>query len=159
DFGAGALRRRDDLLRVGAWQLEAGMATNPDLLLGAARQAAGRFDHELAERLARAAVDAGGGPTAVRVLAEPLERQGRHAEAEAVSDEGRPAPRRRGRSWTGTRRPRAPSGPAGQAFAPGTSTGGWSGPPRPRRSCRRPLWPRRAARKRSPCWGGSCCLT
>ncbi|HEY4790565.1 MAG TPA: LuxR C-terminal-related transcriptional regulator, partial [Actinomycetes bacterium] len=85
-FGAGPLRRRDDLLRVGAWQLEAGVATNPDLLLQAARQAVARFDHELTERLARAAVDAGGGPTAVRVLAETLEWQGRHAEAVAVMD-------------------------------------------------------------------------
>jgi DNA-binding CsgD family transcriptional regulator len=91
DFGAGTLRRRDDLLRVGAWQLEAGMATNPDLLLQAARQAAGRFDHELTERLARAAVDAGGGLTAVRVLAETLEWQGRHAEAVAVMDGEPPA--------------------------------------------------------------------
>jgi DNA-binding CsgD family transcriptional regulator len=91
DFGAGALRRRDDLLRVGTWQLEAGMATNPDLLLEAARQAACRFDHELTERLARAAVDAGGGPTAVRILAETLEWQGRHAEAVAVMDGEPPA--------------------------------------------------------------------
>ena len=90
-FGAGALRRRDDLLRVGAWQLEAGVASNPDLLLEAARQAAARFDHELTERLARAAVDAGGGPTAVRVLAETLEWQGRHAEAVAVLDGEPPA--------------------------------------------------------------------
>jgi DNA-binding CsgD family transcriptional regulator/tetratricopeptide (TPR) repeat protein len=91
DFGTGPLRRRDDLLRVGAWQLEAGVATNPDLLLQAARQAAARFDHELTERLARAAVDAGGGPTAVRVLAETLEWQGRHAEAVAVMDGEPPA--------------------------------------------------------------------
>jgi DNA-binding CsgD family transcriptional regulator len=90
-FGASALRRRDDLLRVGAWQLEAGVATNPDLLLQATRQAAARFDHELTERLARAAVDAGGGPTAVRVLAETLEWQGRHAEAVAVMDGEPPA--------------------------------------------------------------------
>jgi DNA-binding CsgD family transcriptional regulator len=90
-FVAGALRRRDDLLRVGAWQLEAGVATNPDLLLQAARQAAARFDHELTERLARAAVDAGGGPTAVRVLAETLEWQGRHAEAVAIMDGEPPA--------------------------------------------------------------------
>jgi DNA-binding CsgD family transcriptional regulator len=89
--GAGALRRRDDLLRAGAWQLEAGVATNPDLLLQATRQAAARFDHELTERLARAAVDAGGGPTAVRVLAETLEWQGRHAEAVAVMDGEPPA--------------------------------------------------------------------
>jgi DNA-binding CsgD family transcriptional regulator len=90
-FGAGALRRRDDLLRVGAWQLEAGVATNPALLLKAARQAAARFDRELTERLARAAVDAGGGPTAVRVLAETLEWQGRHAEAVAVMEGEPPA--------------------------------------------------------------------
>ena len=90
-FDASALRRRDDLLRVGAWQLEAGVATRPALLLEAARQAAARFDHELTERLARAAVDAGGGPTAVRVLAETLEWQGRHAEAVAVMDGEPPA--------------------------------------------------------------------
>jgi DNA-binding CsgD family transcriptional regulator len=90
-FGTGPLRRRDDLLRVGTWQLEAGMAARPDLLLQAARQAAARFDHELTERLARAAVDAGGGATAVRILAEALEWQGRHAEAVAVMDGEPPA--------------------------------------------------------------------
>jgi DNA-binding CsgD family transcriptional regulator len=82
--GTGTLRRRDDLLRVGVWQLEAGVAVRPALLLAAARQAVARFDLELAERLARAAVQAGGGLTAVRVLAETLEWQGRHAEAVAV---------------------------------------------------------------------------
>jgi DNA-binding CsgD family transcriptional regulator/tetratricopeptide (TPR) repeat protein len=90
-FGTTALRRRDDLLRVGAWQLEAGVAARPALLLEAAGQAAARFDHELTERLVRAAVDAGGGPTAVRFLAETLERQGRHAEAVAVMDREPPA--------------------------------------------------------------------
>jgi DNA-binding CsgD family transcriptional regulator len=84
--GASGLRRRDDLLRVGAWQLEAGVAARPALLLEAAGQAAARFDHGLTERLVRAAVDAGGGPIAVRFLAETLERQGRHAEAVAVMD-------------------------------------------------------------------------
>jgi DNA-binding CsgD family transcriptional regulator len=88
--GRGNLRRRDDLLRVGVWQLEAGAAVRPDLLLEAAGQAATCFDLELAERLARAAVEAGGGQTAVRVLAETLEWQGRHAEAVAVLD-GEPA--------------------------------------------------------------------
>src|SRR6266540_4234194 len=90
-FGTGGLRRRDDLLRVGAWQLEAGVAARPALLLEAAGRAAARFDHELTERLVRAAVDAGGGPTAVRFLAETLERQGRHAEAVAVMDGELPA--------------------------------------------------------------------
>jgi DNA-binding CsgD family transcriptional regulator len=89
--GAGGLRRRDDSLRVGTWQLEAGVAARPALLLEAARQAAARFDHQLTERLTRAAVDAGGGPTAVRLLAETLERQGRHAEAVAVIDSEPPA--------------------------------------------------------------------
>jgi len=89
--GSGILRRRDDLLRVGVWQLEAGVAVRPALLLEAARQAAARFDLELAERLARAAVEAGGGQTAVRVLAEALEWQGRHAEAVAVMDDEPPA--------------------------------------------------------------------
>jgi DNA-binding CsgD family transcriptional regulator len=83
-FNVGPLRRRDDLLRVGTWQLEAGLAAHPGALLKAAGQAAARLDHELTERLARAAVDAGGGATAVRVLAEALEWQGRHAEALAV---------------------------------------------------------------------------
>jgi len=90
-FGAAALRRRDDLLRVGTWQLEAGVAARPALLLEAARQAAARFDHELTERLARAAVDAGGGATAIRLLAETLEWQGRHAEAVAIMDGEPPA--------------------------------------------------------------------
>lgn len=90
-LGTSGLRRRDDLLRVGAWQLEAGVAARPALLLEAAGQAAARFDHELTERLVRAAVDAGGGPTAVRFLAETLERQGRHAEAVAVMDGEPPA--------------------------------------------------------------------
>jgi DNA-binding CsgD family transcriptional regulator len=90
-FGTGVLRRRDDLLRVGAWQLEAGVAARPAVLLEAARQAAARFDHELTERLARAAVDGGGGATAIRLLAETLERQGRHAEAVAVMDGEPPA--------------------------------------------------------------------
>jgi DNA-binding CsgD family transcriptional regulator len=90
-FSSDGLRRRDDLLRVGAWQLEAGVAARPALLVEAAGQAAARFDHELTERLLRAAVDAGGGPTAVRFLAETLERQGRHAEAVAVMDGEPPA--------------------------------------------------------------------
>ena len=144
-LGAGPLRRRDDLLRVGAWQLEAGVATNSELLLEAARQAVARFDHELTERLARAAVDAG--------VARP------RCESWPRPSSGRADTPRRRRSWRGSRRPRAPSRPAGQAFGPGTSIGGWSGRRRPRRSCSRPPWPRRAARKRSPCWLGSCCST
>jgi hypothetical protein len=42
-FGTGGLRRRDDLLRVGAWQLEAGVAARPALLLEAARPRSGSW--------------------------------------------------------------------------------------------------------------------
>lgn len=83
-FGGGHLRRRDDQLRVGTWQLEAGSASRPGVFLPAARQAVGRFDLELGERLARAACDAGGGQPARQFLAETLGQQGRHAEAVSV---------------------------------------------------------------------------
>jgi DNA-binding CsgD family transcriptional regulator len=102
-FGAGTLRRRDDVLRVGAWQLEAGVATRPALLLEAAGQATARFDLELAERLARAAVEAGGGPTAVRLVAETLEWQGRHAEAVAVMDDEPPTQGAERARWASVR--------------------------------------------------------
>jgi DNA-binding CsgD family transcriptional regulator/tetratricopeptide (TPR) repeat protein len=83
-FGGEHLRRRDDLLRVGAWQLESGWTARPQVLLPAARQAVGRFDLELGERLARAACDAGGGQPARQFLAETLGQQGRHVEAVTV---------------------------------------------------------------------------
>ena len=83
-FGGEYLRRRDDQLRVAAWQLEAGSAPRPDVFLPAARQAVRRFDLELGERLARAACDAGGGPPARQFLAETLGQQGRHLEAVKV---------------------------------------------------------------------------
>jgi hypothetical protein len=68
---AGA-RRRDDLLRVAAWRLGSGTAQEGALLLAAAGQAFGRFDLELAERLAGAAGDAGAGPRAAELLATTL---------------------------------------------------------------------------------------
>ncbi|MEJ3658600.1 aminotransferase class I/II-fold pyridoxal phosphate-dependent enzyme [Actinomycetes bacterium KLBMP 9759] len=57
---AGALastgaRRKDDLLRLTLWQLEAGVARDGARLSAAARQALAMFDHVLAERLARSA--------------------------------------------------------------------------------------------------------
>jgi DNA-binding CsgD family transcriptional regulator len=83
-FGGEHLRRRDDLLRVAAWQVEAGSAARPEVFLPAARQAVGRFDLELGERLARAACDAGGGQPARQFLADALGQQGRHVEAVTV---------------------------------------------------------------------------
>ena len=65
-------RRRDDLLRVAVWRLDSGTAQDPALLLGAAAQAFARYDVPLATRLARAALDAGGGFDAAELLATIL---------------------------------------------------------------------------------------
>jgi DNA-binding CsgD family transcriptional regulator len=79
---AGApMRRRDDLLFAGVSHLRAQRRTEPGLLLSAARRAYDRVDLDLAEALARAARDAGGGRQADQVLAEALDRNGRYTEA------------------------------------------------------------------------------
>ncbi|WP_319462892.1 LuxR C-terminal-related transcriptional regulator [Micromonospora sp. RTP1Z1] len=65
-------RRRDDLLRVAVWRLDSGTAQDPALLLDAAAQAFGRYDVPLATRLARAALEAGGGFDAAELLATIL---------------------------------------------------------------------------------------
>jgi DNA-binding CsgD family transcriptional regulator len=77
-------RRRDDVLRVAIARLEAGGAVEPDLMTEAARRALGAYDLVLGERLARVAVDAGGGLGAGLTLAAALARQGRQREAERV---------------------------------------------------------------------------
>ena len=78
------VRRGDDLLRLASWRLAAGDRSDPDGLVVASTRAAGLFDFELAERLARAAVDAGGGWTARYAVIEPLRGRGRFADAEAL---------------------------------------------------------------------------
>ena len=50
-------RRRGDRLRVATWRLAAGLPTDPDLLLDAARQSLRAFDFDAAARLGRAAWD------------------------------------------------------------------------------------------------------
>jgi DNA-binding NarL/FixJ family response regulator len=77
-------RRREDLLRLGRWQLDSGLARDPALLTRAAQRAAEMFDMDLAGRLAQAALDAGGGVDAGLVLGEARFRSGSHAEAESV---------------------------------------------------------------------------
>jgi DNA-binding CsgD family transcriptional regulator len=78
---AGA-RRHGDPLRLAVWRMDGGAVAEPELLTEAARLAGKTFfDHALAERLALAAVDAGGGIRARRVLAETLFAQGRSEEA------------------------------------------------------------------------------
>ena len=81
---AAGARRREDLLRLGRWQLEAGGRGDAGLLTRAARRAREVFDLELAARLAQAALDAGGGATAGLVLGEARFRSGNHQDAEAV---------------------------------------------------------------------------
>ncbi|MEV0388763.1 LuxR C-terminal-related transcriptional regulator [Nonomuraea sp. NPDC050643] len=69
---ATGLRRREDELRAAVWRLDSGSTTDPDMLTSAAKLAWGRQDPRLAARLARAAIDAGAGVTAVAVLGEVL---------------------------------------------------------------------------------------
>ncbi len=73
--------QQGDLLRVASWQLNAGRAVDAAQLTEAARWALTVFDHQLAERLARAAGD-GGGFEASLVLGEALSHQLRLEEAE-----------------------------------------------------------------------------
>ena len=77
-------RRRDDVMRIARWRLEAGALGNPELMEQAARQARSVRDFALAGRLARAALAGGGGVTAGLVLAETEFTAGRHQEAEKV---------------------------------------------------------------------------
>ncbi|MEU4214754.1 LuxR C-terminal-related transcriptional regulator [Actinoplanes sp. NPDC026623] len=69
--GTGA-QRRDDLLRIAAWRLDAGTRQDAALLLAAARQAFDHFDIGLALRLAAAAHAAGGGYPAAELHATVL---------------------------------------------------------------------------------------
>lgn len=71
-------------LRVATWLVDAGREASPGLLAAGSRAALARFDPVLAERLARAALDAGGGNDAVVALGRALMVQGRYADAEAV---------------------------------------------------------------------------
>lgn len=77
-------RRRDDLLRLGRWHLDAGGQGDPVMLTKAARRAQEVFDLELAAGLAQAALDSGAGIEAGLALGEAKFRLGRAAEAEAV---------------------------------------------------------------------------
>lgn len=75
-------RRREDLLRLATWRLDAGGPADPDLFLVAARRSLEVFDVQLAERLARAALHAGGEAFEVCLtLGKALARQGRAEEA------------------------------------------------------------------------------
>ncbi|HWJ61827.1 MAG TPA: hypothetical protein VNS19_07640, partial [Acidimicrobiales bacterium] len=74
----------DDLVRLTAWRIDLGRATDPDAALAAADVALARSDFTTAERLAAAAGAAGAGPRATIRLGEALAHQQRQAEADEV---------------------------------------------------------------------------
>ena len=96
ELAAGPMRRRDDALLAGVWELQSGTVRRPAVLLTAARQAMARFDLTLAERLTRGArAAATEGPSVEReadwLLAEILQFRGRGTEAAAVLPDHAPA--------------------------------------------------------------------
>lgn len=84
--GGARSRSKEELLRAGRMALDgAGPALDAALLTEAAGCANENLDHPLAERLARAAVDAGGGIAARLALLESVQWQGRSMDAEAIA--------------------------------------------------------------------------
>jgi DNA-binding CsgD family transcriptional regulator len=81
----------EDAMRIAMWRLEAGAEVSAPMLMSAAATAIGAFDHPLAERLARGALDRGGGLAAAVVLGRALNGQNRFEEAEATLAEAEPA--------------------------------------------------------------------
>jgi DNA-binding CsgD family transcriptional regulator len=92
-------RRREDPLRVASWRLTGG-GGRPEVMLAGAHDARWRYDFALAERLARAAVDAGAGFDAEMLVAQLAMLQGRVEEAGA--ELARLADRARGDEEVGT---------------------------------------------------------
>jgi DNA-binding NarL/FixJ family response regulator len=84
EFERVGARRTDDALRIATWRLASGTTTAPDVLLAAARRAWALLDVELAERLARAALEAGGGWPAGEIMWRVLMLQHRNHEAERL---------------------------------------------------------------------------
>jgi DNA-binding CsgD family transcriptional regulator/tetratricopeptide (TPR) repeat protein len=76
--------RGEDAMRIAMWRLDAGVDVSPEALMSAATAANRAFDHGLAERLARGAVDRGGGIAAAIMLGQALNGQNRFEEAEST---------------------------------------------------------------------------
>jgi DNA-binding CsgD family transcriptional regulator len=77
-------RRRDDVLRVAAWRLDATGTADPRLLVAGAELARTSHDYLQVERLARAALLLEPDAAASGLLGEALYEQGRFDEADAV---------------------------------------------------------------------------
>jgi DNA-binding CsgD family transcriptional regulator len=84
------MRRRDDVVRVASWHLDSGNIPSADVLVSAAQTAVAFADHDLTERLARAAlagdVSDADGLEALCALGDALFYQGRYDEAKMVAD-------------------------------------------------------------------------
>jgi DNA-binding CsgD family transcriptional regulator len=74
-------RRREDTLQLAWWRLVGG-GGSAELMMAGAVAARARHDHPLTERMARAAIDAGGGFEARFLAAEAAHLQGRTDQAE-----------------------------------------------------------------------------
>lgn len=81
---ASGARRREDVLRLASIRVDSGGEVDPELMCRAASQASIRHDDVLAERLARAAHDAGGGPEAALLLGRCLQRTGQVDAADEI---------------------------------------------------------------------------
>jgi ATP/maltotriose-dependent transcriptional regulator MalT len=77
-------QRREDVLRVAVWRLDAGGGGRPELLVAAARQAHAAHDISLGVRLSQAALDEGAGDDAAHILGVGLDDLGEHERAEEV---------------------------------------------------------------------------
>ncbi|HEY3833165.1 MAG TPA: AAA family ATPase [Acidimicrobiia bacterium] len=75
-LGNSPARRRGDDFRLAVWQLNAGTAHDAQSLIAAAREARALGDSDLAERLATAAADSGGGLEARAIAAQSLMDRG-----------------------------------------------------------------------------------
>lgn len=73
----------EDRRRLALWSLETGREVDCDELVAAAVSAVESYEYAAAERLARAAL-AGGHPGAATVLADALEKQGRHEDVHTL---------------------------------------------------------------------------
>lgn len=78
--------RRHDVLRLATWQVDGGGPADRVVLVEAAQRAKTLFDHPLAERLARRALEEGDSVDAHLVLGDTLYWQGRHQEAQPFLD-------------------------------------------------------------------------
>ena len=81
-----------ELFRVALWRIDAGDRAHPDQFRAAARRAMSLWEPVVAERLARAALDAGPEIEAAYILGEALSDQNRASEALAALDEARGLP-------------------------------------------------------------------